>query len=260
MKYKIILVLTLIFLLSNIVVAQNYDVTRHNINVNVNVDGTAEISEKFYLYFNSEQDKFEFRQKSLEFGSSLNQWEEFNPIFMPTIGLNNVINGKIAYNESEESFLEIKYGLSDALMAKGKETNLMEEFNIKATYLNNLFESGLWIIPDNTTLSIELPAGAELVDTVSPDAIINLSGNKRIITWEGYKSANRLTLKYVLWKKINPILDLNELTNFLFRTNEGFVIIGIFLIIIGSIIWKRKYFSSKIESFVENNTIFEEND
>jgi hypothetical protein len=260
MNYKIIFVLILVFLLSNIVLAQNYDVTRHTVNVNINVDGTAEITEKFYLYFGNEQDKIKFRQKSLEFGSSLEKWKEFNPVFMPTIGPNNIINGKITYSESEENFLEIKYGLSDALMAKGKETNLMEEFNIKATYLNNLFESGLWIIPDNTIISIELPAGAELVDNVSPDATINLIGNRRIIVWEGYKSANRLNVRYILWKKINPLLDLNELTNFLFRTNEGFVIIGFFIIIIGSIIWKRKYFSSKIESFVENNTLFEEDD
>jgi hypothetical protein len=83
---------------------------------------------------------------------------------------------------------------------------------------------------------------------------------KRIITWDGYKSANQLKVKYVLWKKINPIIDLNQLTDFLFRTSEGLIIIGIIILIIGVIIWKRKYFSSKIESFVENNTVFEEDD
>ncbi|MDD4251002.1 MAG: hypothetical protein PHX27_02310 [Candidatus ainarchaeum sp.] len=255
---KKIFLTILILLFTSTVFAQGYGVFAHNVNIIISNDGTAEITEKFQLYFNTDQDKLEFRTTSTDLGSDLRKWEEFNPQFKPTIGQNNIINGKITYSEGNDNYLEIKYQLADALMAKGKETNLVEEYSIKANYLNNLFQSGLWIILDGTTIVIELPPGAEINETISPDAIIGSNGTKKTITWKGYKSANKLNVKYILWKKINPILDLNEVTNFLFKTTQGLIIIIIALILMGTIIWKRKYFSSKIESFVEDNTVFEE--
>ncbi len=260
MKLRFFSIILVLFLLVNFVSAQDYGIYQHNIDIIIGNDGTAEITERFNLFFNTDESKIEFREKSLILGSDLRLWEDFDEQFSPSIGLNNIINGKITYSESENYYLEIKYNLSDALMTKGKETSFIEEYSIKATYLNKLFQSGLWIIPDNTKINIELPPGAEINESISPDATLSSMSTKRIITWDGYKSANQLKVKYVLWKKINPIIDLNQLTDFLFRTSEGLIIIGIIILIIGVIIWKRKYFSSKIESFVENNTVFEEDD
>ncbi|MDD3083831.1 MAG: hypothetical protein PHP82_02300 [Candidatus ainarchaeum sp.] len=258
MKKRFFTLFLIIILISCSVSAEGYNVWLHNVNIVIDTDGSSEITEKFHLSFNTEEDKINFRKTSIELGSDLKKFEDFDEMFSPTIGLNNIINGKITYGEGEDNYLEIKYGLADTLMAKGKETTLVEEYSIKANYLNKLFQSGLWIIPDNTTIVVELPPGAEIRETVSPDAIIDSIGTRKTITWSGYKSANKLNIKYVLWKKINPIFDLNKFTNFLFRTNEGLIIIGILLFVIGAIIWKRKYFSSKIENFVENNTVFEE--
>jgi hypothetical protein len=259
MKKELLIVITLLLLIS-FVNASNHGIWLHSINIFVENSGDAEITEKFHLFFVDNDDKILFRQKSIELGSDLSQWKLFDPIFSPTIGLNNIINGKITYSEGEDNYLEIKYKLADSLMALGKETNLIEEYSIKANYLNNLFQSGLWIIPDNTIITFELPPGAELNETISPDAVIGTISTRKTITWTGYKSANRLNVKYVLWKKINPVFDLNEFNNFLFKTREGMIIILFFIGIICLIIWKRKYFVSKIESFVENNTVFEEDD
>lgn len=255
---KKILILFLLILFSCFVSAQEHGVWLHNININILAEGKAEITETFNLYFNTEESKIDFRQKSVEFGSDLRKWEEFDAQFSPTIGSNNIINGKITYSEGQNNYLEIKYGLADSLMVKGKETNFIEEYSIKANYLDKLFQSGLWVIPDNTTITIELPPGAELSETVSPDAIINTVGARKNISWIGYKSANRLNIKYVIWKQINPIIDLNEITNFLFRTRDGLILLGIFIVFLVLIIWKRKFFITKIENFVEENTVFEE--
>ena len=255
---KIFLVFSLILLIG-FASAQNYGIWSHNIEINIDADGFAQISEKFHLFFPTEADKLDFREQSNILGTNGTKWQEFNSAFVPTIGSSNIVSPKIAYNESDDSYLEITYSLSEPLMSKGKETALIEEYSIKAVYLNNLYRSGIWVIPDNTRLSIELPAGAEIKDNIEPQAEIITIGSKKIIFWEGYKSGNQLQVKYVIWKKINPIVDLNEFSYFLFRTSEGAIVILAILVVVGFIVWKRKAFASKIEKFVENNTKFEEN-
>jgi hypothetical protein len=253
-----ILTLVLFFSIISMVFAIDYGVWLHDIKIEVDSEGEALISEKFHLFFPNEDEKIAFREKSLELGSNLNKWAEFDKKFTSKIGFNNITKGTITYSEGEDNYLELKYSLADEIMAKGKETTLVEEFNVKANYFNELYQSGLWIIPDNTRVTIVLPPGAEIRDSFSPEGIIGNEGTKKTITWNGYKSANELKIKYVIWKKINPIVDLNQVTNFLFRTTEGLVVITVILIIVGVVVWKRSFLASKIEKFSENNTQFEE--
>ncbi|MBT4191726.1 MAG: hypothetical protein HOE11_00300 [Candidatus Diapherotrites archaeon] len=260
MKKQFLLSIFLISLLflTSFASAQNYSVWLHTVDIEINSIGDAQISEKFHLFFPTDEDKLHFRNLSARFGSDIKDWQAFNPNFVPTIGSTNIINGKIAYSEDEANYLELSYGLTDSIMAKGKENSLVAEYNIKANYFNSLYESGLWVIPDNTQINIILPPGAEVKDSIEPSALISRIGQQNIITWNGYKSANQLNVKYVLLRKISPLVDLNDFTNFLFRTNEGLTIILIILVIIAIVSWKRKTIAGKIESFVENNTIIEE--
>jgi hypothetical protein len=257
MKLKLFSLFLLICMIS-MVSAAEYNVWLHSIDIDVDSIGETEIVEKYHLFFASDDAKFIFRQTSIELGSDLSQWNTFDARFTPTISPEKVVSGAISYSEGEDNYLEIKYKLSESMMSKGKENSFSEEYNIKATYFNQLYQSGLWVIPDNTRLTINLPPGGELVEDVSPQATIGQNNTRKTITWNGHTSGNKLTLKYVVWKKINPLIDLNELSNFLFRTNEGLMIIGAIIIAIGAIFWKRSYFASKIEAFVEDNTLFEE--
>lgn len=259
MKKLFLTLIILLFLITNSFAAISYGVWLHNIDIDINPDGEAEISEKFYLFFNSENDRLAFRELRNEFGSNFTQWEEFNSRFKTTIGGEKAVNKKINYSEGEDNFLQITYSLVDPLMALGKETSLISEYSIKANYLNNLYESGLWVIPENTRISIILPAGAETRETVKPQAtILDYSTNRKQILWEGYKSSNELNLKYFIWKKIDPIFDLNKIANFIFKTQEGLILLVILVLIIVILVWKRKTISSKIEDFVEANTILTE--
>jgi hypothetical protein len=258
MKITKFLFLLVFLMLIGLAFAQTYSITSHTINIQVEADGKASITERFYLYFPTNDDKVFFRGKSIEFGSSIEKWSSFNSRFDPTIGSNNLINGTISYNEGEENFLEIRYGLTDSIMAKGKETNLVVEYSIKANYFNKLFQSGIWIIPDNTDLTIELPPGADIRENIEPKAEIATSGLRKLVIWKGYKSGNRLNLDYVLWKKIDPVVDLNSLSTFTFRTSTGQIILVISTLIILGILWKRKKIANKIEEFVESNTKIEE--
>ncbi|MCX6803133.1 MAG: hypothetical protein NTY48_01030, partial [Candidatus Diapherotrites archaeon] len=118
--------------------------------------------------------------------------------------------------------------------------------------------SGLWIIPDNTTITIELPPGAEINNTVEPLAQITTAGSRKAINWQGYKSANNLSLTYILWKKIQPVIDISSITNFLFKTTQGMLLIVIVLLILAGVIWQRKKIGLGIEEFVEKHSLIKE--
>ena len=69
---------------------------------------------------------------------------------------------------------------------------------------------------------------------------------------------NRLTLNYVLWKKIDPVIDINAITNFLLKTQEGIILSLIIVLVLIAIIWQRKKISHALEEFVEKNSIIQE--
>lgn len=259
---KVILLLILLIFITNPFNAQEleeYGVWLHRIDIDVDSEGRAEISEKFHISFNNDLARIEFRQLNSIFGTDLTKWEEFNPQFKSNIGGERAVNKRVNYSEGDDSYLEINYSLSEPLMARGKETALIKEYSIKANYLNSLYDMGLWVIPEDTRVSIILPAGAEIKDPLRPQGRIqNYGSNRRIVTWEGYISSNELNFQYYNWKKIDPIIDLNRVNQFLFRTPEGLMIIATIILIIGIIILKRKRIAEKIENFVEANTILKE--
>ncbi|MFA6269309.1 MAG: hypothetical protein WCW13_04195 [archaeon] len=251
------IIFAFLLLLATMVHAIDYSIDNHTINVQISTDGKDNTIEKFFINFPTENAKIAFRDKSLELGTNLDEWTKFNPIFTPSLG-QNTLNKKIAYTEGPQNYLQISYDLSEPLMAKGKETTMVTEYVLKVNYFNSFYQAGLWIIPDKTTINIELPPGAEIRDTVEPEATITTVGSRKIVAWNGYKSGNKLTLNYILWKKIDPVVDLNGLTAFLFKTQTGLILIGAIIIAIGAIIWKRKQIKEKIEEFTEKNSIIQE--
>ncbi len=257
MKTRTILLTIILLLLANNCFAA-YTIKEHVINIAVDSEGYAQIIEKYTINFKNETDKIVFRNQSVSLGSDLEKWTEFDSEFEPNIGIGNVTNGKISYAEGNPGTLEISYELTEKLMAVGKETSMMAEYQLKANYWNKFYQSGVWIIPDSVKIEIELPAGAEIKEEIEPSAIINSTGPRKKITWEGYKSANRLTLKYVLWKKVTPVVDLNSIITFLFKTTDGLILVAITTIVLLALIWKRKTIIKSVEEFVENNSILEE--
>ncbi len=256
---KKIILLLILLLMASFCFAQTHRITFHTVNIEVDSDGFAQITERFYLDFPTTQDKIDFREKSTELGYDLANWTNFNKLFTNTVGSSNLTNGVISYNEGESNFLEIKYELLDSLMEKIQETNMVVEFSMKASYFNKLFEPPFWVIPDNTDIILELPPGASVKGTVEPKATITPAGTKQFVVWKGYKSGGELTVNYVLWKKADPVVDINALSNFLFKTSEGIITIIVGFVILLILLWKRKKIVNKIETFVENNTALEEN-
>ncbi|VVB74578.1 Uncharacterised protein [uncultured archaeon] len=235
----------------------NYSLAGHSINIQINPDGSDNVVEKFFISFKDDAAKAQFRDKSTALGTILEEWKKLNPLFTPSLG-DKSTNKQISYTEGDQSYLQISYSLTEPLMAKGKEATMLTEYSIKVDYFNSFYQSGLWIIPEKTTISIELPPGAEIRDTIQPDAEIGSDGARKVVTWTGYKSGNQLALNYVLWKKIEPVVDLNAINNFLFKSREGVVLIAIIILILAGIVWQRKSIYTKIEDFVEKHSLIKE--
>ncbi len=254
---KIAVFALLILLLAGFVNAIDYTVTEHTLNIQITSKGNDKIEEIFYLTFPSETEKIAFRDRSLQLGTSLDNWKEFNKTFTQSI-VENTLNKKISYNEGEQNYLLLSYDLSETFMAKGKETSMLTEYVIKVNYFNSFYQAGLWIIPDNTKITIELPPGAEVRDTIEPEAIVTKQGTRTMISWQGYKSANKLALSYVLWKKMDPLIDLSTFNVFLFKTQTGQIILIAMILLIAILFWQRKRIAESIENFVENNSLIKE--
>ena len=255
---KILIFGILLLLLAGFVNSIEYTITERTLNIQItNDEGQDKIEERFYISFPNETEKIGFRKRSLQLGTSLDNWKEFNQAFTPSI-VENTLNKQISYNEGEPNYLLLSYNLSESFMAKGKETSMLTEYVLKVNYFNSFYQAGLWIIPDNTRIDIELPPGAEVRDAIEPEAITTTQGTRKIIHWQGYKSANKLSLSYVLWKKIDPLVDLNAFTSFLFRTQTGQIILIVIILLIALIFWKRNRIVEEIETFVEKNSLIKE--
>ncbi|MFA5931273.1 MAG: hypothetical protein WC821_03095 [archaeon] len=253
----LVLILLLIAIFLTNVSAATYPISNHTIQIQINSEGTDKVVEKYFIFFVDEKTKIAFRNKSLELGTNLDAWKNFDASFVPTLDP-NALNKKIAYVEGVDSYLQISYDLSEQLMAKGKEATMMTEYNLKVNFFNSFYTAGQWTIPENTTVSVELPPGAEIRETVVPQATITTNGSRKIVNWQGYKRGNELTLNYILWKKITPVVDINAITSFLFKTQEGLILILISIIILIVIIMQRKKITHAIEEFVEKNSIIQE--
>jgi hypothetical protein len=234
-----------------------YKPTNHSINIQVSTEGNDKVIEKYYVSFSGETEKVAFRNKSLELGTNLDAWKAFNPIFAPSLG-DNIINKKISYNEGEVSYLQISYDLFDPLMVKLKDATMATEYTIRVNYFDSFYHSGQWIIPENTTISIELPPGAELKTTTGLQTSISTNISRKVITWKGYQTANELVMSYIVWKKMDPVIDINAITNFLFKTQEGIILLGIVTIILLALILNRKKIYNSVEDFVEANSMLKE--
>lgn len=251
-KLKIIFSIFFLLLFLNFGYAQTYALYLHEINITILEDGRADVVERFNLFFPDDETKVSFRELSTQYGSDIDKWAAFNPKFQPNIGNQNLINKQISYNESDATYLELRYRLVDSLMAKGKENPNNTEYSLKATFLDDFFETNVWVIPENTEISFILPQRAEVLGTVEPEAQITTTGTNTIVKWIGYKSANRLTLSYVEWNA--PRIEMNEIINNIFYTFEGQILVTALAIILIIIFIERQKISGIIESYVAENS------
>ncbi|MDD3159471.1 MAG: hypothetical protein PHQ98_00710 [Candidatus ainarchaeum sp.] len=233
-----------------------YSIYQHDIEIDIDIDGNSVVVEKFYLSFQNENDKLNFRKKSDELGTDFQNWIEFNPVFTYSIGNKDLVEKTIVeYSDGVQNYIKLTYALTEQIVFESKESTFMKELVLKTKYFDYFYD-GSWVIPDNTMVAIILPAGAEVGENIEPSADISSVGQRKKIIWNGYKTSNKLSLSYVTWKKITPVIDLTELINFLTGTTTGIIIIFVSSVVLAIILIKRKLIINVIEDFVEDNSKF----
>ena len=226
--------------------AQAYNITTNSIELKVDEQGYAEVTEKLFLSFPNEYHLQLFRAEIEKIGVDLDAWREFDAEFSPSIGTGEtVLVSDISFVEAESKYLEMKYSFNEPVMTKKSETSRAVEFSLNEKFFGNFLEGSLWVIPGNVTIIVDMPVQAEIKDAVKPEA--NVSGNR--VVWTGYKSTNVLALNYVVFRQISTF-TLNDLAETL-ANSEFFPYIAAAAALLALIVlWKRKAIAGRIETYV----------
>jgi len=249
MDKKIFFVLLWLVLFSTACQAQFYILDSHSISISVDSEGKAEqISERYFITFQNEQQLFDFRQTVSEIGASLDGWRSYDSRIYPHIGQEKDIKvSEITFieNEFEPDFLEISYSLSSPLVEKRGETTRVVDYRLATKHFNEFLDGSLWVIPTGTSITVQLPRGAEIEAPVKPDASINGT----TVTWEGYVFGNDLRLEYQTFKQISSF-DLGEFIQLMMQSDLfwGFVVLAAIVSVL--VFAKRRAISSRIEGYV----------
>ena len=245
--------LALLLLLSS-ASAQFYILDSHSIDIEADSVGNAQITEKYFLRFQNEQQLADFRQAVSQIGVSLDGWKQYDARIFPHIGLekDSVVSG-ISFVEEETSldFLEITYSLKEPIMEKKRETSRVIDYSLKAKFFNQFKDGPVWVIPEGTLISVKLPRGIEIKGIVKPDAMVE--GTK--VVWEGYASGNELSLEYSLFKQIASF-DLSQLIRELMQSDLFLLFVAIAAIVLGILFLKRKSISGRIEGYIISHSDF----
>ncbi|MDD5147933.1 MAG: hypothetical protein PHH08_00540 [Candidatus ainarchaeum sp.] len=232
--------------------AQYYTISNHSIDITIDEEGFALISEKFFLQFPNEFQLQEFRAKNEEIGISLDSWKQFDKKIHTYIGKESELNrAEVSFVENDSKYLEIKYSLNTPVAGQKAETSRLIEFGLSQKYFDQFIQGGVYIIPDSpkTTITVNLPNFAEIQKPVKPEGIV--TGNQ--LQWDGYKSTNVIELNYVLVKQIASI-SLAESLNAFVQSPLFLVLIAVAAVFLAIAAAKRKAISQKIEDFIVENS------
>lgn len=256
MKKRIFPLLGFLLLFSTACFGQFYILESHSIDIAVDQEGMARVRERYFLFFQNEQQLAEFRGTVSSIGVSIDGWKSYDPRICPRIGSENEISvSGISFIENTDStdFLELAYSLEKPLMEKKSETSTAMQFNLNTGQFSSFIDGSLWVIPEGTSITVHLPKGVQIEKPVKPDALIE--GNA--VTWSGYVFGNELELNYTFFKQIASF-DLGGLISQLMQSNlflAGMAAAAIAVIIV---FVKRKALSEKIENYVVSNSEFSE--
>lgn len=220
------------------------------IQIQVQEKGFAGITERYFLDFSNQKELDEFRQISVDNGSSLIVWNAYDNNIFTRIGSDEEVTGaSVSFIEEgiSNSHIRISYSLSDSVFKKEEvESSRLVKWNLDPKKFSKFQQGGTTIIPANTTITFSIPLKAELIGSIKPDAIVA----DHEITWQGYKSDNFISLSYSLEKNIAPPIDTAKLVRELVRTRAILIVLAVLLVIALIIYIERNKINEKITDYV----------
>ncbi len=228
-----------------------------NIKINVNENGFAEISEKYFFDFRNNEELEYFVETAKKNGSSLLSWNAFDKRIFPHIGVDefDTKNATVEFIEKglTDSYLNISYENKSPLFIEEKErSGRFVEWKFNSKKLNSLISRGVIILPENMSIEIILPSNAEI-----KESSIETQNGK--IVWEGYKTISQIKIVYIMKENIAPAFNLSLMIQNLLSNKESIAFLIAVIAVIGILLSiKKKSITAKIDEFIINNSKIEE--
>ncbi|MBU2100860.1 hypothetical protein KKB11_06520, partial [Candidatus Micrarchaeota archaeon] len=181
------------------------EIKQTTIEINVINNGFAQITEKYFFEFKSQEELDYFWGIYQKNGTSTEDWKTFDERFFPHVSANDndVYEADFKFEPSEqnglsESYLKLTYENESPLFIEQKERlGRFVEWSFNQKKLDSFLSGDFIKIPENTLIEISLPLNAEIKEN-------NLSTEGKKVVWQGPDSTSSINLVYVIKENIAP--------------------------------------------------------
>ena len=218
-----------------------------NIDTQVNADGFAEITETYFLRFDTPFEKNAFYETAIKNSSSIYAWSSENDFFFPHFepSIDKLSSSSISFDNQAEKII-FTYTMKKRFANLIAEGQRADSFSIDDKQLFTFNESGTIVIPENTLIKIILPPNTE-IETMELPEKAQLIGNTLLLS--GIQS-NVIKLQYKVLKPIAP--NTTDFLDLILGLNSILLPLLIALIII--IYFKKEKIEEKIESYLVDHS------
>lgn len=247
---KAILIFTMLLFCASFSIG--YQITKKELTVQVNENGAGLFNEKYFLKFSDKQDSSSFDIAWKDNGNQWSKWATFDPEITPHFGNieTNYLTG-VNY-DNKNKILEFNYTIDNPVSKVSSEDSRAILWIANSSILfQNLGYGTVIAIPEKTTLTIILPANAELKTKDLPPAIQTA---KNILTLTKSTNSSNFSIQYTIPKPIAQITVFSEFFDWLKLTGLIYAIIAM-LIALGIVgIVKRKEIVDKMENYIVSHS------
>ncbi len=260
---KTTILLFLVFLALNSF-GQPYSIYNHSIDIDLDAEGNATITERFYVFFASNASFNQFKEDSAQLGVDLEKWKEYDSDIRTHIGSQDDLKsntGRLSFIEapSDEKYIEITYQLTKPITVIKTSTSRLDEFEISKPVMQQFLERPFYVIPANTFISFILPPQSTIEpEDISPAAGITDTGTRIIVTWKESRT-NDLSLDYKYWKQIAPRFSISfTVKNFIEKSKNEilWLTVAVIIALILLTYYYRKPLTKQAQDYIIANTEF----
>ncbi len=252
MNKKIIILLLIALQVAFLTSAQAFSVRTHLIEIQIDESGFANITEKFNLKFQTPSEVTEFREAAQENSSSVLAWQSDYNFFYPHFGeiADKIIEKSSVTYEEQTQTLVLNYVLANRFSQIKTEEPRQTTWRIPNRNLSAFENSGLIVIPENTSIKITLPKNAQII-LLEPNTSIKQENNTIFLSGI---STSTFNLEYTIIQPLSTNINIFERIREAL-SNTPILFIGIIVTIITIIVFvKRKTIQQKIEDYLIKNS------
>ncbi|MCX6802736.1 MAG: hypothetical protein NT067_06520 [Candidatus Diapherotrites archaeon] len=272
MKKTLVLLFFLLVLGAAAAKAQDYKITSHEINVDIDKDGYASVRERYYMVFDNKQSAEEFQQlKNNNLKFDLDKWADFDPELKINFGLRADIKDLLIDFADEPSgellyYAEFKYSFNLPAFNKksGGEAGRKILFEINKTFIRPLTHGTDFVIPEWATMRFILPPQSEpetplVVSPMNPKVSVDYDAQdkRKMVEVRGYFASNDFAFGFSYYEAIAPSFSIAMLVkDFTEKTQrETQITLGFVLVLVGLALFAlRKKIEARVSGFIIKNS------